>query len=278
MDSKTKKIVPVVLMVLIAVSFLAVALLPVSAHYPNVAITCPWTSRVPAIDGLVSAGEWDDASATPVEFLYVTDENLTGMFYAKYDPSNLYVALVIDDPGDAEVEDEFWLEFDEQHTGTLSLGDAGVAVLGNGTCLPFDFRGDSWYNGSDWANDMNDYGDFVAAASINGDTHVWELAIPFDIGDMEDLDITPTPGKTIGLNLQYFDNNTGWDGEYNGTNDGYDDWPDEGVEDDGPWRDPSRWANLTFGAAPVPEFSTAGLIALIGILSVVLAAKVRKRE
>ncbi len=268
----TKKIVPVVLMAIMAVSVLAAALLPVSAHYPGADITCPWTSRVPAINGVVSAGEWDDASSTPVEFLYLTDENLTGIFYAKYDQNNLYVALVIDDPDDAELEDEFWLEFDEAHTGTLSVGDSGVGVLGDGACW-WDF----WYNGTDWDDDTGDTCDFLAAASIDGDTHVWELAIPFDLGDMEDLDITPTPGMTIGLNLQYFDNNT-FGGGFNGYDDGYDDWPDEGVEDDSPWMDPSQWANLTFSAALVPVFSAAGLLALIGILSVVLAAKVRKRK
>jgi hypothetical protein len=273
---KMKRETLFLLTAILAFSFCAVASLPASAHYPGADIICPRTMVVPAIDGVFSAGEWTDASATPVEFRYRTDENLTGIFYAKYDQNNLYVALVIDDPGDAEVEDEFWLEFDEAHTGTLSIGDAGVATWGNGTCLPFGFRGDSWYNGADWDNDTYDYGDFFAAASINGDTHVWELAIPFDLGDLEDLDITPTPGRTIGLNLQYFDNTTAGDGLYNGKNDGYDDWPDERVENDSPWRDPSRWASLTFGAE-VPEFNTAGLLGLIGILSVVLAVTVRKR-
>jgi hypothetical protein len=255
------------------------AVMPVSAHYPGADINCPWTTMPPTIDGVFSPGEWADASATIVEFRYLTDENLTGIFYAKYDPNNLYAALVIADQGDAEVEDEFWLEFDEAHTGTLSIGDAGVATWGNGTCLPFGFRGDSWYNGANWDNDTYDYGDFLAAASINGDMHVWELAIPFDLGDMEDLDITPNPGRTIGLNLQYFDNTTAWDNLKNGNNDGYDDWPDEGVEDDTPWRDPSRWASLTFGAAAVPTLTPIGIIALVSLLSAIAAvAIVRKRR
>jgi hypothetical protein len=272
---KMKRKTVALLTAILTFSFCTVAALPASAHYPGADIICPRTTVVPAIDGIFSAGEWADASATTVEFCYLTDENLTGILYAKYDPSNLYVALVIADPSDAEVEDVFWLEFDEAHTGTLSIGDAGVAILGNGTCLPF--YGDAWYNGTAWDNDTVDLCDFLAAASINGDTHVWELAIPFDLGDMEDLDITPKPGRAIGLNLQYFDNTTAWDDLKNGNNDGYDDWPDEGVEDDTPWRDPSRWASLTFGAE-VPAFSAAGLLGLIGILSVVLAAKVRKRE
>lgn len=251
--------------------------MPVSAHYPGAEINCPETTTAPTIDGVFSAGEWDDASATPVEFLFLTDENLTGTFYTKYDSGSLYVALVIDDPGDAETDDEFWLEFDEGHTGTLSDGDSGVAVYGNGTCY-WDF----WYNESygDWDDDTVDDCDFLHAAGIVGDTHVWEFAIPFDVGDMEDLDITPTPGMTIGINLQYYDNNTGWDGYYNGDTDGYDDWPDEGVEDDSPYEDPSLWADLNFGTppAPVPELTPTGLIALVGLLSIVAAMSIRRKE
>ena len=245
-----------------------------SAHYPGAEINCPETTIAPTIDGVFSAGEWDDASVTPVEFLFLTDENLTGIFYTKYDPGSLYVALVINDPDDAETDDDFWLEFDEGHTGTLSDGDSGVAVFGNGTCW-WDF----WYNESyDWDDDTFDDCDFLHAASIAGNTHVWELAIPFDVVDMEDLDITPTPGMTIGINLQYYDNTTGGDGEYNGEDDGYDDWADEGVEDDSHYMNPSLWADLTFGAAASPTLTPIGLIALVGLLSAVAVISIRKKR
>ena len=268
---------------------------PASAHYPGADINCPETTIAPTIDGVFSAGEWDDASATPVEFLFLTDENLTGIFYTKYDASNLYAALVIDDPDDAEEADEFWMEFDEGHTGNLDYGDSGVQVNGTGACEFWFFGsggydwvlGDFWYNGSDWINDTIDTCDFSAAGSITDDTHVWELAIPFDLGDVQDLDITPTPGKTIGLNLQYFDNTTYWQyggGGYWSQDWGYDDWPDEFVEDYYPYFDPSLWANLTFGAAAVPTaaaptLTPIGLIALAGLLSAIaVVALVRKRR
>ena len=184
------------------------------------------------------------------------------------------MALVINDPGDAELGDGFGLEFDEGHTGTRSYGDSGLAVSGGGICWV-----DFWYNGSDWATDTTETCDFSAAASVNNDEHVWELAIPFDVGDVQDLDITPTLGKTIGLNLQYYDNNCTGDGNYNGRTDGADDWPDEGVEDDSPMYDAARWASLTFGAAPAPALTPIGIIALVSLLSATAAvAIVRKRR
>ena len=262
----------------IAVIFLSAFLLvmPVSAHYPGADINCPKTALAPTIDGAFSAGEWDDASATPVEFLFLTDENLTGVFYTKHDHNSLYVALVIDDPDDAELYDGFGLEFDEGHTGTLSDADSGVLVLGNGACY-----WDLWFNetSGNWEGDTTDLCDFSFIASISGYTHVWEFAIPFDMGDIEDLDITPTPGKTIGLNLQYFDYNCSTDGNYNGLTDGADDWPDEGVEDDSPYLDPSLWATLTFSAASAPALTPLGLVALVSLLSAIAAiAIVRKRR
>lgn len=193
-----------------------------------------------------------------------------------HDPNSLYAALVINDPDDAELYDGFGLEFDEGHTGTRSDGDSGVLVLGNGTCY-----WDIWYNetSGNWEADTTDLCDFLCVASINGDEHVWELAIPFDMGDIEDLDITPTLGKMIGLNLQYFDYNCSDDGNYNGLTDGADDWPDEGVEDDSPYENPWLWANLTFGAAPVSAFTPTGLLALASLLSAIASvAIVRKRR
>jgi hypothetical protein len=274
MDTE-KKSTGIIFAAIFAISFLVV--MPASAHYPGADINCPETTMPPTIDGVISPGEWDDASAIPVEFLFLTDENLTGIFYTKYNSSYLYVALVINDPDDAEPEDGFGLEFDEGHTGTRSDGDSGLAVLGDGTCL-MDF----WYNETlgDWDIDTTDLCDFSRAVSIDGDDeHVWELAIPFDIVDMQDLDITPTPGKTIGVNLQYYDNNCSGDGNYNGLTDGADDWPDEGVEDDSPYLNPYLWADLTFGSATVPILTPTGLIALVGLLSAIAAvAIVRKRR
>jgi hypothetical protein len=263
MDTEKRR-TGIVIAAIFAISFLVV--MPASAHYPGAEINCPKTTLAPTIDGVFSPIEWDDASETTVEFRFLTDENLTGMFYTKYDSTNLYIALVINDPGDAEPADLFYLEFDEGHTGTLSNGDSGVAVPGIGIC----YR-DFWYNESDvfWKDDTTDTCDFLFAATIDNDTHVWELAIPFDIVDMQDLDITPTPGKTIGLNLQYGDVNLLT----------FDDWPDERVQDDRPYTDPSLWANLTFGVAAAPTLTPIGLIALVSLLSAIAAvAIVRKRR
>lgn len=202
-------------------------------------INCPKTTTPPTIDGQLTPQEWEDAHTLPIEFILSIEDPETkveGHLYAKHDDTHLYIAIIHHhDPENQQPQKIIALEFDEQHNGMLDPGEEFVygAFQQSPTTVTFH---DYHWNGTTWEKDKND-SEIEAAALCQGNTTVWEFALPFDPDDPEDLDIQPQ-GDT-GLALIFLDN---WNAVTP------DAWPEEGRQwiTGQAWNEPKEYARLTF--------------------------------
>ncbi len=148
----------------------------------------PYGTR-PVIDGLVSAGEWDDADTVMLSGL--PDGSVT-IFY-KENPDTLYMALSVPDITYYDV-DNITLHFD-------SLHNAGIAPqiddFGCGT-----HRGDMWVefvgNGTGWV--IQTPSGWYGAITTNVNNWTAEFAISYS-----KMGIIPNSSKTLGFCAQIGD-------------------------------------------------------------------------
>jgi len=157
---------------------------------------------IPTIDGILDTG-WNDANHHEIT-LYGSDNSILSsvQVYIMNDRESLYLG--------------FWIPDDTQSTGDILslLFDQGVE--GNdydGELTVNNEDGKCWsgsqslqdffYNGTEWSSDLN-YGgtlDGKAYGSWISDHWEIEIEIPLSSGDHLDLDVTT--GNTIGLLIQY---------------------------------------------------------------------------
>ena len=205
-------------------------------HDPPVDFQGATAATTPTIDGVIGAGEWTDA--TPYD---VTIAGLPGTVRFKHDANFLYVAMTMtDDSGGSK---EMGVFFDDNHDG---IKDPGEDVM-LGFAAPISFGADYYYSstGSSGATHYADTStdgtnppgdgtdDIVGAGKVVGSDVTFELRHPLCSDDTAH-DFCLTPGDTVGLDLMYVINQTGF--MYPGA--------DAFV--------PSDWADLTLSAAPPP--------------------------
>jgi len=87
---------------------LFIVMVPLASAHIGTPVYSSWTTNSPSIEGVISGGEWTDA--TVVDFTFDMrgtggghSEYLTAKFYVKNDANNIYVAIeVFDEDYDAE--------------------------------------------------------------------------------------------------------------------------------------------------------------------------------
>ncbi len=205
----------------------------VEAHSGDV--LSAWANVVPAIDGvlspgewdddgvLLSPGEWDDAESLP----FTSTGGIDCILYIKNDANNLYLAVRTTDSTlsqDTTVNDKIWLYFDNDHDG---LGpEAGDDIIGWNGYLSEGFR-DGYSDGTYvWSRDIDDGGtsDGLASATGDGAYNYFEISHPLDTTDStHDFSLSlevPAVGFAIRLTVDGLD--TGW-------------WPSDNV---------TKWADI----------------------------------
>jgi hypothetical protein len=237
---------------------------------PPAVITGNCATTIPTIDGVISAGEWDDATAVIVTNAGVP---LPVTMYVKNDENTLYFAF--DDPNDVIFSsgnyDQIGIYFDDEPTGAhdgawtyiACPSDEGNFWVGEFTPLPpTTFRG--WIAGPAACPDIRPAPGVTGSIST-GSGHVqYEAAIDLTTSALKGLS-----GDTIGVYFFVLDQEAG---ALNGH------WPLFATFDD-----PSTYGELTLATCPaarVPALTPIGLIALVGLLSVIAAMsiKIRKRR
>ncbi|MHA1649251.1 MAG: hypothetical protein ACTSYB_03575 [Candidatus Helarchaeota archaeon] len=180
------------------ISILALSMIALFSQNTNAAIlNSNWATKIPTIDGTISAGEWDDAFANIIT-AYAGSTPLTISFYAKNDADNLYLRVQwLDISPSHTLRDALMLLFDEGNDGNWS----GPGIE-NGFCIILN---GSMYFGYDgyciMASNPVAY-DTVSQDGLNASTYyvngyIVELAIPLGCGEQEDLQ--NNAGDTIGI-------------------------------------------------------------------------------
>jgi hypothetical protein len=148
-------------------------------------------SNTPApvtIDGVKSAGEWDDATSVAA-FSGAT-------FYYKVIGDSLYVAFQVSSsiltPTDA-----IDVRFDNTHSGTLAENDDEMEATGVGYFI------DGHAVADEWGYTDREQNGVAAAANANG-VSFFEFAHPLDSGDPQDFALQP--GDVVGYCLAYVNN------------------------------------------------------------------------
>jgi len=240
-----------------------------------------WTTSPPTINGVISGGEWADATIRDFTFdmrlrgLDFSIENLSARLYVKNDLNNVYAAVqIFDEDYDArdagDFYDGFALLFEDNHDHVLVDGDNGAGIR-MWTGSPFHTNNDWYYNSSSsWLADgaappfgagkTND-GAFAwthtnLTENAPGD-YTFEMRIPLvgADGDAYDLAVTSLP-KTLGFKIWFFELDVGTDGVYP---DDTTDWQNGLETEDG-----TKFGNLVL-AAPPPPPAVGGMAAPITI-------------
>ena len=190
-------------------------------------IEAGWARVVPTLDGVISAGEWDDAEAV--------DITATGMpnpvtMYVKNNDTHLYMAFADTNDLSLTYYDQIGIYFDEDHDGqwqSPSSDSEGNFWLGDfgGGGIPSDviFRS------------LPDFTEYPNPAGVSGALSdamgyvVHEAAIEFEVSPLD-----CAPGVTIGLWVYIYDDQAE-------SQDGV--WPESAI-----WDDPSTYGDLALSA------------------------------
>jgi len=177
------------------------------AFVPDV-INSLWTTSPPTMDGIISPGEWTDA--TVVDLGLILTNNLQGELLVKNDGTNLYIAM--DATGDnTNSEDYSTLWFDTNNDAVTTDGEEDIFVLGNNpfnnpngqTHLVWNDAAAAWWPphctpyDTGLPNHANLAGnwDFGPSPSSATDHRMFEHRIPLAL-------LGASPGSTIGLMSQ----------------------------------------------------------------------------
>jgi len=176
----------------------------INSYVPNI-INSDWKTTTPAIDGLISAGEWTDATVVDLSPLLVN--MLPAFMLVKNDDTNLYVAMdSVFDYTDGEDFSE--LLFETSNDALPTDGKEDIFSLGNNSFYnnPFGQRHAVWNSSeNDWITHdepfntiLPDHGTLAGAWNFGispysiTDHRMFEFRIPLALLDV-------LPGETIGF-------------------------------------------------------------------------------
>ena len=140
------------------------------------------------IDGILSAGEWDDAYVISV-FGGKSDGS---RLLAMNDENNLYIGLIVID-NILTPDDQLGLMFDNSHNGIFDIKDDSGGFSGLGEVS------DGHFNGTNWIIDSSIHG--IGAAQNDGIRNFMEYSKPLNSGDVNDFNLSV--GDTVGFCLTY---------------------------------------------------------------------------
>jgi len=188
-----------------------------------------WASVAPTIDGVVGAAEWADASQASFSIGWT----LVGDLWVMNDANNLYLAVKIADSS-LTVMDRLYFGFDGNNNGVREAGDDLLGSMGDGTFMDFFWGPTTKFDTAEGGTS-----DGEGKASGSGGFNYFEMGHPLNSAD-DAHDFSLAPGNTIGFHLEYWEEASGYWG----------DWPSLNAK---------NWAHITVASAPAlaPDFSTS---------------------
>jgi len=183
---------------------------PATVNAPNLG---KLPTAPPAIDGVMSPGEWDNAATFPFRlFVPSTAGAVPATVYITHDKTYLYLALTFDRTSAFHPNDFIGFEFDNDNDGIREDGD-DIVLAGAGTQQNVAIAGGDYYrfNGGNYnGSDVGGGGtiDAVSAWGAIGTTGVFEIRHPLNSGDTaHDFSIDPsmspvTVGIQVGASLE----------------------------------------------------------------------------
>jgi hypothetical protein len=203
----------IMITLILMISFLgSSALFPIAEAHSGDTLSS-WAFKVPAIDGTLSAGEWNDAASVTVTLVSQTSESHSATIYEKNDAVNLYLAVrVLGD--DFNTQDGVFFYFDNNHNGNgaMEQGDDWLYLLAwaTGRGLAVDGYYDANLGTGTYVSDDSYQGtnDIVGSASHSnigaiGD-YTFELTHPLDTTD-DAHDFSLKLGDTVGVRMEFDD-------------------------------------------------------------------------
>ena len=263
-------------MVLTAIMTIAVlAVMPAMAHFPGAVINSNWKTITPTIDGVLFAGEWDDATVIDIK---AADPANPFAAYGYFKNDGDFIYILLDASGDITLDnnDRSVLSFDTGHDAIPTDGaEDNFIISGAGMtwhyvwdatagayvihCSPFD---PSLPDHAGLAG-VHDFGVSPNSAISHS---IYEYQIPLAL-------IEAVPGDTLGFALDGEIASGIWD---HSIQDG-DQWPVRTRPDPIPL---GQYGDLVLASkAAVPALTPIGIAALVGLLAIVATSTiVRKRE
>jgi len=198
----------------------------VALAYTGDLISSGWASVTPTIDGVIGAGEWDDAWTDTTTILGTT---LTA--YAKNDATYLYFAGEGDPTPD--IARDLMVFFDNGHNQVLDAGDdmKMLSADGLGGLVVQDYYWDGV--ALDWLQDSSAHVSAAYTYAAGPQRITIEGRVPLASGDGQDM--STAPGETIGMMWYYHDAFVDFA------------WPESMVPPD-PY-DPTTWGELQLASA-----------------------------
>jgi len=207
-------------------------------------ILSPWATSAPAIDGVISVGEWDDAIRLDVSDVLGMPDGFdlpgSAILYVKNDSSNLYMACDAPPDPSATDWDQVGLYFDDNHDGAWpSASDSSEGNLWYQQFATGDVVDWRWI----WGAGPDSFGTprtvpFPFQCTPTSGNMQYEMTCP--IGALGE-ELNAAPGDTVGFFLYVMDVGAnamlGW-------------WPYD-VDATTGWSDPSVYGDLVLGDAPV---------------------------
>jgi len=191
------------------------------------AISSPFTTTVPTIDGAMSPGEWADAH---IENLSAISANFVpGLLFVKDDNERLYVAYDVTGDVTRDAYDTAAIGFDTFNDAIPRDGHDDQFALGGNICgeqahLVYSSEFEFWIlHDCPFDRSLPDHKGLFGAWGFGtsdysaADHRIYELAIPFAL-------IKVQPGGTIG----FFGGSQASPGVYDMSADGYSAWPEYG--------------------------------------------------
>ncbi|TET78816.1 T9SS type A sorting domain-containing protein, partial [candidate division TA06 bacterium] len=207
-------------------------------------ILSPWATSAPAIDGVISVGEWDDAIRLDVSDVLGMPDGFdlpgSAILYVKNDSSNLYMACDAPPDPSATDWDQVGLYFDDNHDGAWpSASDSSEGNLWYQQFATGDVVDWRWI----WGAGPDSFGTprtvpFPFQCTPTSGNMQYEMTCP--IGALGE-ELNAAPGDSVGFFLYGMDVGAnarlGW-------------WPYD-VDATTGWSDPSVYGDLVLGDAPV---------------------------
>jgi hypothetical protein len=178
-----------------------------------------FTSNPPTIDGIMSAGEWDDADT--IDFVSPhtggAPAPISHTLYVMNDLDNLYLAIKRYDYYTSGSADWITFIFDNDDDGLLEIGD-DVLKLQHTSSTPAQGEFLDMFNLGSYPTEDENYGGTVdgeGAMGTDGTIRIFELSHPLNSGDYGYLnaeetetgphDFSLAPGDTVGFNIVSYD-------------------------------------------------------------------------
>lgn len=177
--------------------------------YPRPVISSSYSTTTPAIDGIISEGEWKNKIEIKLNG-FADDDHYDGKdneclvrtveLYVMNDADNIYIAVVMEEALE-EDEDYLYFGFDQGDDFIPMNGDEDRAYL-NGSGYA-----DGHWNIDDWALDAISNGEMCRDWNVGDRKYIYEFKKPLDSGDPQDMKLKA--GDIVGFRIEVYDEYSG---------------------------------------------------------------------